>query len=293
MRHGGNVLAPDPELAMHYARELFGRRNESSRLWVVRRTDIAVLEDPDLLDPPLDRSFKKPGGYVMRDKLAAARERAARPSPPRAPRAMTGRRPSQGRVVTALQAPIQVQARIALDELRCPWRTTSSSPGSWIPSGRASRRCSRRRRDQLHLAGRARARPGVYQLLAEVRDDGRDEDSIAYDREPDEYSTRACSTTRAATGRTRSRGGSFTSSLTRRGSPRSVRATGRSPTSSRSSGGKSGTTGCMSSRGSSGWRTAARTPVAASNPPSPRRASTRRRSSRRSQAKPSFSKQGS
>lgn len=82
MRHGGNVLAPDPELAMHYARELFARRNESTRLWVVRRADITVLEDPDLLDPPLDRSFKKPGGYAMRDKLAAARERAGTTKPP-------------------------------------------------------------------------------------------------------------------------------------------------------------------------------------------------------------------
>jgi phenylacetate-CoA oxygenase PaaH subunit len=81
MRHGGNVLAPDPELAIHYARELFGRRNESTRLWVVRRADIAVLEDPDLLDPPLDRSFKKPGGYVMRDKLAAAREISGQSKP--------------------------------------------------------------------------------------------------------------------------------------------------------------------------------------------------------------------
>ena len=81
MRHGGNVMAPDAELAMHYAREMFARRNESSRLWVVRRADIAVLEDPDLLDPPLDRSFKKPGGYVMRDKLAAARARAGTEKP--------------------------------------------------------------------------------------------------------------------------------------------------------------------------------------------------------------------
>ena len=81
MRHGGNVMAPDAELAMHYAREMFGRRNESTRLWVVRRADIAVLEDPDLLDPPLDRSFKKPGGYVLRDKLAAARERAGTAKP--------------------------------------------------------------------------------------------------------------------------------------------------------------------------------------------------------------------
>lgn len=100
MRHGGNVLAPDAELALHYAREMFSRRNESTRLWVIRRADIAVLEDEDLLNPPLDRSFKKPGGYVMRDKLAAARNRAGTEKP--AARAeshdRTGRRqPSEGR----------------------------------------------------------------------------------------------------------------------------------------------------------------------------------------------------
>ena len=81
MIHGGNVLAPYAVLAVHYARELFGRRSESTRLWVVRRADVHVLDDPDLLDPPLDRSFKKPGGYVMRDKLAAARGRAGTTKP--------------------------------------------------------------------------------------------------------------------------------------------------------------------------------------------------------------------
>ena len=81
MRHGGNILAPDPELALHYAREMFSRRGESVRLWVVRRADILVLDDLDLLQPPLDRSFKKPGGYVMRDKLAAARKRAGTTKP--------------------------------------------------------------------------------------------------------------------------------------------------------------------------------------------------------------------
>lgn len=81
MRHGGNILAPDAELALHYAREMFGRRGESVRLWVVRRGDIHVLEDLDILQPPLDRSFKKPGGYVMRDKLAAARGRAGTTKP--------------------------------------------------------------------------------------------------------------------------------------------------------------------------------------------------------------------
>ncbi len=81
MRHAGNVRAPDRDLALSYARELYSRRQESVRLWVVPRTEISDLSDPDLLQPPLDRSFKKPGGYVMRDKLevakAKAKERAA------------------------------------------------------------------------------------------------------------------------------------------------------------------------------------------------------------------------
>ena len=81
MRHGGSVMAPDADLATHYAREMYGRRQESVRLWIVRRADIVDLEDPDLLQPPLDRSFKKPGGYVMRDKLAAARARAGTEKP--------------------------------------------------------------------------------------------------------------------------------------------------------------------------------------------------------------------
>jgi ring-1,2-phenylacetyl-CoA epoxidase subunit PaaB len=81
MRHGGSVMAPDAELAMHYARELFGRRQESLRLWIVRRSDIVDLADLDLLQPPLDRSFKKPVGYPMRDKLAAAREQSGAAKP--------------------------------------------------------------------------------------------------------------------------------------------------------------------------------------------------------------------
>jgi ring-1,2-phenylacetyl-CoA epoxidase subunit PaaB len=81
MRHGGSVMAPDATLALHYAREMYSRRQESVQLWVVRRTDIHDLADLDLLQPPLDRSFKKPGGYVMRDKLAAARAQSGQAKP--------------------------------------------------------------------------------------------------------------------------------------------------------------------------------------------------------------------
>jgi ring-1,2-phenylacetyl-CoA epoxidase subunit PaaB len=76
MRHAGNVLAPDAELAAHYAREFYSRRQESIRLWVVPRAAIQIVDNPDLLQPPLDRSFKKPAGYIIKDKLDAARERA-------------------------------------------------------------------------------------------------------------------------------------------------------------------------------------------------------------------------
>ena len=77
MVHAGNVNAPDEELAMHYAREFYGRRGESHRLWIVPRDAITELDDPDLLKPPFDRSHKKPGGYLIKHKLEAAKQRAA------------------------------------------------------------------------------------------------------------------------------------------------------------------------------------------------------------------------
>jgi phenylacetate-CoA oxygenase PaaH subunit len=76
MIHGGNVKAPDEELALHYARVFYGRRQESHRLWVVPREAIVELDDPDLLNPPFDRSFKRPGGYLIKHKLEAAKARA-------------------------------------------------------------------------------------------------------------------------------------------------------------------------------------------------------------------------
>lgn len=77
MIHGGSVRAPDEELALHYAREFYGRRQESHRLWVVPRTAITELDDPDLLQSPFDRSYKKPGGYIIKHKLEEAKARAA------------------------------------------------------------------------------------------------------------------------------------------------------------------------------------------------------------------------
>jgi ring-1,2-phenylacetyl-CoA epoxidase subunit PaaB len=76
MIHGGSVRAADAELAMHYAREFYGRRQESVRLWVVPRESVFEVDDPDLLQPPFDRSFKRPSGYSLKAKLETARARA-------------------------------------------------------------------------------------------------------------------------------------------------------------------------------------------------------------------------
>jgi phenylacetate-CoA oxygenase PaaH subunit len=81
MRHAGNVRAPDEALALHYAREFYSRRNESIRLWVVPRDAISEITDPDLLRPPLDRSYRVPAGYKINEKLAEARRRAGGPAP--------------------------------------------------------------------------------------------------------------------------------------------------------------------------------------------------------------------
>ena len=75
--HSGNVQAPDDGLAIHYARELYGRRGESVRLWVVPRDCVLELTDSDLLKPTFDRSFRSVEGYRLREKLALVRAREA------------------------------------------------------------------------------------------------------------------------------------------------------------------------------------------------------------------------
>lgn len=76
--HGGNVVAPDQEMAILYAREFYGRRNESHRIWIVPREAIIEVSDQDLLHPPaVDRSYRTVAGYSVRDTLRATRKAVA------------------------------------------------------------------------------------------------------------------------------------------------------------------------------------------------------------------------
>ncbi len=71
--HCGNVMAPDPEMALLLAKECFLRRHEGQHLWVVRRSDIHSLSDETLLETGADKSYRFAHAY--RD-VVAKREKA-------------------------------------------------------------------------------------------------------------------------------------------------------------------------------------------------------------------------
>jgi ring-1,2-phenylacetyl-CoA epoxidase subunit PaaB len=75
MVHTGSVVASSPDLALIYAKEVYGRRGESSALWVAPREAFQVLDDADILHPALSRTYRLVEGYRMRDKLRAVQER--------------------------------------------------------------------------------------------------------------------------------------------------------------------------------------------------------------------------
>jgi phenylacetate-CoA oxygenase PaaH subunit len=72
-QHAGSVAAPDLTFAEAYAREQYGRRGESTALWVVPRE--AVHEIDEFVDE-LERNYHRVDGYPLKAKLKEARERA-------------------------------------------------------------------------------------------------------------------------------------------------------------------------------------------------------------------------
>ncbi len=75
MVHAGTITADTEKLALIYAREVYGRRGESRSLWVAPREAFAVLDDVDILQPAVERTYRLVDGYRMRDKLHGLEER--------------------------------------------------------------------------------------------------------------------------------------------------------------------------------------------------------------------------
>jgi ring-1,2-phenylacetyl-CoA epoxidase subunit PaaB len=77
--HVGSVLAPDPEMAIAYAKECFYRRMEGKGLWVARRAHIHALSDPHFLEQVTDKSYRYPEAYrgvVQKREQAKAKAEA-------------------------------------------------------------------------------------------------------------------------------------------------------------------------------------------------------------------------
>ena len=72
-QHAGSIGAPNLEFAEVYAREQYGRRQESTALWLVPRE--AIDEVGDFVDE-LGRTYHRVDGYSLKAKLKEARERA-------------------------------------------------------------------------------------------------------------------------------------------------------------------------------------------------------------------------
>ena len=72
-QHAGSVEAPDERFAEVYAREQYGRRQESVALWLVRRDALTEIEDfPD----EFEMKYRRVDGYSIKARLREARERA-------------------------------------------------------------------------------------------------------------------------------------------------------------------------------------------------------------------------
>jgi phenylacetate-CoA oxygenase PaaH subunit len=75
-QHGGSLEAPNREFADTYAREFYGRRNESVALWIVPRDEILEVDEPYVADV-FDRDYRRVDGYSLKQRLKEARERFA------------------------------------------------------------------------------------------------------------------------------------------------------------------------------------------------------------------------
>ncbi|MHB1501304.1 MAG: 1,2-phenylacetyl-CoA epoxidase subunit PaaB [Candidatus Dormibacteria bacterium] len=70
--HVGSLHAPDWQMAVQNARDLYTRRSEGVSIWVVAATDIHA-SDPDekgpLFDPPEDKVYRHPTFYKVPENL--------------------------------------------------------------------------------------------------------------------------------------------------------------------------------------------------------------------------------
>ena len=79
-QHVGSVHAPDPEMALIFAKEQYTRRGKCVNVWVVKTPDIIAfqLEDEDMFATTPDKQHREAGMYKVRDRIQEYQERQKR-----------------------------------------------------------------------------------------------------------------------------------------------------------------------------------------------------------------------
>ncbi len=78
VQHVGSLHAPDPDMALVFAKEQYARRSQCVALWVVPTASIlwTSAEDEDLFQPATDKSYREPQGYLhTRERIEKYRHR--------------------------------------------------------------------------------------------------------------------------------------------------------------------------------------------------------------------------
>ena len=71
-KHAGSLHAPDAELALENARDVYTRRNEGVSIWVVESSAITASDPVDkeaLFEPAADKIYRHPTFYSIPDEV--------------------------------------------------------------------------------------------------------------------------------------------------------------------------------------------------------------------------------
>lgn len=75
--HVGCVHAPNAEMAIVLAKETYGRRGQTTNMWVVDTGAILTMraEDSDVFETTPEKQYRDVGAYMVRNKVEAYKKR--------------------------------------------------------------------------------------------------------------------------------------------------------------------------------------------------------------------------
>lgn len=69
--HVGIVHAPNPEMALLFGKEQYGRRGITANIWVVKTANVfaSEYEDQDIFETVPEKQYREAGGYKVMEKI--------------------------------------------------------------------------------------------------------------------------------------------------------------------------------------------------------------------------------